>query len=278
MEADRGRAATLAGDARRIAHGITGGDEGDRAAEAAVRALAAAGQWDDAEGVARGITDPDRQREALGAVARTMGKLDRPRALALAAEAEHDVRARMSAEPLSQAVGLGGLAKLLAEVDPERAVALADEAERAGSAAERDERDDTLAAVAEAHAAVGQWDRAERAASGIADPEAQVRALAAVAGALVAVDPDRALAVAGQAEATAGTLPNLYERARARAVIVERLTAAAPLHPAADDPLHQRLRRPLAEILASERWLDALEPLGKLDPDALAAVDRELHA
>ena len=90
----------------------------------------------------------------------------------------------MSAEPLYQAVGLGGLAKLLAEVDLERAAALADEAERAGSAAEGDERDDTLAAVAEAHAAVGRWDRAERAARGIADPEAQVRALAAVAGAL----------------------------------------------------------------------------------------------
>ena len=45
-----------------------------------------------------------------------------------------------------------------------------------------------------------------------------------------------------------------------------------------DDPLHQRLRRLLAEILAGERSLDALEPLGKLDPPALAAVDRELTA
>ena len=30
--------------------------------------------------------------------------------------------------------------------------------------------------------------------------------------------------------------------------------------------------------LAGERWLDALEPLGRLDPGALAAIDRELHA
>jgi hypothetical protein len=44
-----------------------------------------------------------------------------------------------------------------------------------------------------------------------------------------------------------------------------------------DDPLHQWLRRLLAEILAGERWLDAVEPLGRLDPAALAAVDRELH-
>ena len=41
-----------------------------------------------------------------------------------------------------------------------------------------------------------------------------------------------------------------------------------------DHPLHQRLRRLLAEILAGERWLDDPEPLGKLDPPALAAVDR----
>jgi hypothetical protein len=60
-------------------------------------------------------------------------------------------------------------------------------------------------------------------------------------------------------------------------VIVEQLTAAAALDPSAADPLHQRLRRLLAEILAGEQWLNALEPLGKLDP-ALAAVDRELHA
>jgi Trypsin-co-occurring domain 2 len=67
-------------------------------------------------------------------------------------------------------------------------------------------------------------------------------------------------------------------KAMAWAVIVERLTAAAALDPAADDPLRQRLHRLVAEILAGERWLDALGPLGKLDPPALAAVDRELHA
>jgi hypothetical protein len=60
-------------------------------------------------------------------------------------------------------------------------------------------------------------------------------------------------------------------------MLVERLTAATALDPAADDPLHQRVRRLLAQVLAGERWLDALEPLGKLDPAALAAVDRELH-
>jgi hypothetical protein len=59
----------------------------------------------------------------------------------------------------------------------------------------------------------------EQTAGEITDPDDQTRALAAVAGALVAVD--------------------------------------------------------LAEILAGERWLDALEPLGKRDPPALAAVDRE---
>ena len=60
-------------------------------------------------------------------------------------------------------------------------------------------------------------------------------------------------------------------------MIVERLAAATTLDPAADDSFHQRVRRLLAEVLAGERWLDALEPLAKLDPAALAAVDRELH-
>lgn len=60
-------------------------------------------------------------------------------------------------------------------------------------------------------------------------------------------------------------------------MIVERQTAAAALDPEADDPFHQRVRRLLAEVLAGERWLDALEPLAKLDPAALAAIDRKLH-
>ena len=61
-------------------------------------------------------------------------------------------------------------------------------------------------------------------------------------------------------------------------MIIERLTAATTLDPVADDPLHLRVRRLLAEVLAGGRWLDALEPLAKLDPAALAAIDQELNA
>jgi len=73
--------------------------------------------------------------------------------------------------------------------------------------AESYEGSDKLAVVAEALAAVEQWDRAERVARAIPDLEAQVRALAALAGALVAVDLDRALAVAAEAEDAARTIP-----------------------------------------------------------------------
>ena len=239
-----------------------------------------------------------------------MSGVDRPRALALVAEAEQDVRARMSAEPLSRAVGLGGLVKMLAEVDQERALAPAAEAELAAGGAPSYDRDRALAAVAEAHAAVAQWDRAEeaarripitstqatmlgtlaqalvdarewdrgqRVARAIPDPETKVSALATLAGALVPVDPDRALATAAHAEDTVRAIPNPYDQGKAWAVIVERLTAATALDPEADDPFHQRVRRLLAEVLAGERWLDALEPLAKLDPAALAAIDRKLH-
>jgi hypothetical protein len=102
--------------------------------------------------------------------------------------------------------------------------------------------------------------------------------LAALAGALAAIDQDRALAVTDQAEGTARAIPNQYDQAKAWTLIVERLTAATTLDPAADDPFHLRIRRLLVEVLAGERWLDALEPLGKLDPAALAAVDQELRA
>ena len=307
---DRARATALAANARRIAHGIADGHEGNKAAGAVVEALAAIGQWDDAEEVAWHLTNPDSRREALTAVARAMSGVDRPRALALVAEAEQDVRARMSAEPLSRAVGLGGLVNMLAEVDQERALAPAAEAELAAGGAPSYDRDGALAAVAEAHAAVAQWDRAEeaarripitstqatmlgtlaqalvdarewdraqRVARAIPDPETKVSALATLAGALVPVDRDRALATAAHAGDTVRAIPNPYDQGKAWAVIVERLTAATTLDPEADDPFHQRVRRLLAEVLAGERWLDALEPLAKLDPAALAAIDRELH-
>ena len=309
-EADQARASALAADAQRVARRVTDAVEQQRASAAVARALAAAGQWDDAVATAWEILDPDVQREALGAVAGALVAVDRHRGIALAADMERDVRAGMSTQPLDQAFRLGTLAKALAAVDRDRAAALATEAERAADGAESYEGSDMLAVVAEALAAVEQWDRAERAANGIDDAgtraealgdlvgalvvaseweraeqaaraipdlEAQVRALAALAGALVAVDLDRALAVAAEAEDTARTIPNPYDRAKAGAVIVERLTAATTLDPAADDSFHQRVRRLLAEVLAGERWLDALEPLAKLDPAALAAVDRELH-
>ena len=58
----------------------------------------------------------------------------------------------------------------------------------------------------------------------------------------------------------------------------QHLTAATTPDPAAGDRLRQRARHLVAEVLAAGRWLDALEPLGQLDPEALAAVDQELNA
>jgi hypothetical protein len=215
------------------------------------------------------------------------------------------------AGPLGQARGLSLLTKLLAAVDRERAVALAAEAERAAGSTEDHERDDALAAVAEAQAAAGQWERAEQAARslvdayaqtkalgalatalihggeweraeqvarGITDPDAQVRALAAVAKGLMAVDQDRALAVAAAADQVLRSIPDPYDQAKAWVVIAESLTTASATDRPSSDVLLQRRVRHLAEILAGPRWLDALKPLGTLDPAAFSAVNTALHA
>jgi hypothetical protein len=309
-EADQARASALAADAQRVARGITDAVEQQRASVAVARALAAARQWDDAETTAWDILDADVQREALGAVAAALVAVDRPRGVALADHMERETRHWTPDQPLAQAFNLGGLAVALANVDRERALALAAEAEQAVGEVEETGRDEALAVVASALAAVERWDRAERAVmtitdadtlskalgdlagalvdagrwddaqritTAILDPEAKVQALAALAGSLVTVDPERALAVAAEAADTVPTIPGRYDQGKAWALIVELLTAASASEPVAGDALHQQVRRLLAEVLAGARWLDALETLGKLEPEALAAVDRELR-
>ena len=126
----------------------------------------------------------------------------------------------------------------------------------------------------------GQWERAEQAARGITDSDAQVRALAAVAKGLMAVDQDRALAlaVAADADQVLRSIPDPYDQAKAWVVIAESLTTASATDRASsDDLLRRRVRHLLAEILAGPRWLDALEPLGTLDPAAFSAVNTALH-
>jgi hypothetical protein len=71
---------------------------------------------------------------------------------------------------------------VLAKVDRERAVALAADSEQAVGEAERDERDEALAVVARALAAVEQWDRAEQAVRTITDADTQAKALGDLAG------------------------------------------------------------------------------------------------
>jgi hypothetical protein len=308
---DLARAAALAADALLAADGVTDARDQLVALAAAARALAAAGRWDDAEVTARRITDLDAQIVVLGAVGGAMAAVDPRRARSLAAETERDIRARLPAQPVAQATGLGRLAVALAPADRERAAALAAEAEQAGNAAEAFERDEAMVRAAKAQAAVGRWGHAERAAraiasadnraqalgdlaraliqagrwdhaqriaTGITDPRARVEVLGQLAGALAELDPGGALALAADAEATTRRITDPYQRAQAWNDLARSLSAAATWPRASDDPLHQRLRHLLAEVLAGERWLDALEPLGRLDPAALAAVDRELHA
>jgi hypothetical protein len=223
--------------------------------------------------------DPADRLGALGAAAAALLALDRDRALALAAEAEREHRAELpDGDPFARVRGLGELAAALAAADPDRAGAAAAEAERTAGLAGEQDRDDALTAVAEAQAAVGRWDHAELAARGIADPDTRVRALATLAGAVLAVDPGRGLALAAAAEEAARGIAEPYDQATALVVLAERLAAALAPGVAGGDDLRGRLRRLLAEVLAGERWLGALEPLGRLDPAALSAVGDALGA
>lgn len=100
-----------------------------------------------------------------------------------------------------------------------------------------------------------------------------------MAKALIAIDQDRALAVAADAEQVLGSIPDPYDQARAWVLIAESMTAGSAVDRASrDDLLGRRLRHLLAEILAGARWLDALESLGTLDPAALSAVNQALDA
>jgi hypothetical protein len=195
--------------------------------------MAGAGQWDDAEATALEILDPDVQREALGAVAVALVAVDRHRGVALAARMEREVRhwtppspspgrsawaiwpwswrrstgsgpspwppipSRRSARPSAtrRDEALAVVARALAAVEQW------DRAEQAvRTITDADTQAKALGDLAGALADAGPWDRAERVARAIPDLDAQVRTLAALAGALAAIDQDRALAVTDQAE------------------------------------------------------------------------------
>ena len=144
-------------------------------------------RFDHAEALARTITNPDDQAQALAQLASAAAQAGDPdRASRLAADA--DGVARAVTNPDDQAWALTEVASAAAQAgDPDRAEALARTINDPGAQAR------ALAEVASAAAQAGDPDRAEALARTITDPYYQARALAQLATAAAqAGHPDRA--------------------------------------------------------------------------------------
>ena len=251
-------------------HSLTGLPHRAEALDAVLAALASAREWTQARRVALGLSDRTARIRALGSVAGACSRVDPPAALALTAEVERI--AREVSRDGEQAVLLAAAAEALAEVDPDHAGTLAAEAGRLATTID-DSYVRGLAgrAVAEAWAALGQWDEAEREVSGLADlddrgearlglvealrdageldraervaramedPGRRAQALAAVLKASAVVDQQRAGRVAGDAERLARAIDDPSDQAKAYLAIAASLTPGPTLQGATpDDPL-----------------------------------------
>jgi tetratricopeptide (TPR) repeat protein len=214
--------------AEALARSITDPDRQAQALAAVAEALAEAGQHEQAaamasgaETVARSVTHPGRRAQALMAVARTLAEAGRPEQAVTLAQSIPDLG--------RQAQALTAVAEALAEAGrPEQAVTLAQSIPDPGRQAQ------ALTAVAEALGRVGQHEQAAALARSIPDPGRQAYALAAVAEALAeAGQHEQAAAMASGAETVARSIPDPGRRAQALAVVTRALVEAGQYEQAA---------------------------------------------
>lgn len=190
------------------------------AVSALVAALACCGDVEGAEAMARGLPTPYSRSYALTVLTETIGAGgDLERAEELAAEVPI---------PAQRAYVLSNLAKEIARRgDTEWALELAEQAEvLTPGLTPRGRRARAMVAVAEAYGACAD-SRAEKVASAIKSPYYQVQALIAVAGTVP--DPDRACALAEQAERLARTRTSFTQRAQTLVSVTEAVAAGGDL-------------------------------------------------
>ena len=225
-------------------------------------AWAMTGNLERAEALARAITGPNQQAQALAGLAKIaagMGDLDRATTLAQSIT-DRSQQARTLAALTEAAVRAGDL---------DRAWALADRAEAVAQAiTDPSQQAQALAALARA-AGAGDLDRAEALTQKIGEASQQAQALAALARAAAgAGDVDRAKALANRAEAVAETT-NLYQRARALAVAAEAMAEAGDLDRA--EALAQKITEEFQQAEAVAMLVKAAAGAGDLDrAEALA--------
>ena len=197
-----------------------------KAPDEIARAAAQAGDPDHAEALARAITDPYDQAQALTELAR---------AAAQAGDPDHaEALARAITDPYDQARALTELARAAAQAgDPDHASRLAADAEAlARTITDPYDQAQALTGLARAAAQAGDPDHASRLAADaealartITDPRTQAWVLAELVGAAAqAGDPDCASRLAAEAEALARAITGPSTQAR---VLAELARAAA---------------------------------------------------
>ena len=242
---------------------------------------AAIGYPDRGEALARAITGPDRQAQALADLARMAGgRGDLDRATAVA---------RAIPDPGWQAQVIGDLARVAAEAgDLDRAATLAGQAEAAARAIpDPGWQAQVIGDLARVAAEAGDLDRARTIARAITDPVRQVQILGHLARvAAEAGDLDRAATLAGQAEAAARAITDPdrqaqvlagVARAAAEAGDLDRAEAAAR---AITNPDRQvQVLADLARAAAEAGDLDRAEALaGQAEAAARAIPDPDRQA
>jgi tetratricopeptide (TPR) repeat protein len=201
-------------DARQTADAIDSPYLRAEALRKLAQALAAAGQWEDARQTADAIADPEKRAWALGELAQ---------ALAAAGQWE-DARqtADAIADPEKRAEALGELAQALAHAGQWE-----DARQTADAIADPDERAKALGELAQALAYAGQWEDARQTADAIADPFWRAKALVALARALAAAGDDvAARQTFAAARQTADAIADPEKRAWSLVALARALAAA----------------------------------------------------
>jgi hypothetical protein len=190
-------------------------------------------------------------------------------------------------------------------VDQDRGLALIAEAERiAQNTRSSYDRPRALRAVTRALARGGQVDRAYKFMLGISNPSTRAQALGELIDALAAAEQwERANNIARADTGVPGdvgisalvaalTAAGKWDQAvrAADLITVSETQAVAKLNmvnkwvddedwgtSSEDDELLVYARRLLAEILVAGPWLEAMGPLGKLDPSAVISIYEALH-
>ncbi|MFF5288388.1 hypothetical protein [Paractinoplanes globisporus] len=200
--------------AEQVARSITDPERQTEALAGLAGALATAVRYEQAEQVARSITDPDRREDALAGVAGSLSEAGR--------YTEAEQVARLITYPDRNAEVLAGLARALAAAGQlEQAEQVAVAAEQATRLiGDQDRQAKVSVGVAGALAAAGRADRGEQLARSISLSQQQAAALAGVAEALTAAGRYE------EAERVAHTIANADRRAEVLTELVEALAAA----------------------------------------------------